>query len=74
MDEILSSLAVDFSDQDTLEVAPTRCIIQWPAGITSENGTSACANNSFAVEIPDATYFGIQNFSIQMTHRYVDNS
>lgn len=66
--------AVDFSDQDTLQVAPTRCIVQWPVGIASENGTSACANSSYTALIPDASYFGIQNLSIELSHRYIDNS
>lgn len=66
--------AVDFSDQDTLQVAPTRCILHWPVGVSSDDGTSACANSSFAASIPDATYFGIQNFSIELSHTYIDNS
>ncbi|ETN37942.1 uncharacterized protein HMPREF1541_07565 [Cyphellophora europaea CBS 101466] len=64
----------DFSDQDTLHVNPTRCIVEWAVGITSENGTATCANNTFTVQIPDTTYYGIQNFSIDLSHTYLDNT
>jgi hypothetical protein len=71
--DIVSS-TVDFSDQDTVSIRPTRCIIEWPVGLTPENGTYACANNTFVATVPDNSYFGIQNFVLHLTHMYTDNS
>lgn len=68
------TLTVDFTDQDTLYLPCTHCSITWPVGITPENGTAMCLNDTFAVNVPDATYWGIQNFSLELSHTYIDET
>jgi hypothetical protein len=73
-DKVLTLTQVDFSDQDTVSLPPIRCIITWPVGLTPEKGTQSCANATFRAQVSDASYFGIQNFSISLSHRFHDSS
>ena len=71
---INNSISFDFGDQDTPQVGTTNCSAHWSPDSTPSTGSQACANSTFTMKILDETYNGLDNFIIELSHTYYDNS
>ncbi|KAJ9611427.1 hypothetical protein H2200_004611 [Cladophialophora chaetospira] len=62
----------DFCDQDTPEVGPTRCEVEWAVGLSPpKSGAHTCDNSSFIVTI--TKWSGVGNLTLDLAHEYIDN-
>ncbi|KIW74605.1 hypothetical protein Z517_11375 [Fonsecaea pedrosoi CBS 271.37] len=63
----------DFCDEDTPEVGPTHCCVEWAVGLSPPTSArDTCDNSTFNVLV--TSWHGVGNFSLQLAHQYIDNS
>ncbi|KIW11064.1 hypothetical protein PV08_10363 [Exophiala spinifera] len=68
-----SFVEFEFSDQDTPEAGSTHCCIEWAAGTQpSTTYSNTCHNSTFNAQIK--LWEGVDNVTLQLSHRYIDNS
>ncbi|OAP58830.1 hypothetical protein AYL99_06127 [Fonsecaea erecta] len=63
----------DFCDEDTPEVGPTHCCVEWAVGLSPpSSAANTCDNSTFDVLV--TSWYGVGNISLRLAHQYIDNS
>ena len=65
-------MLVDFCDQDTPEVGPTHCGVQWAVGLSPPKSSAhTCDNTSFVVTV--TSWHGVGDLTLNLGHKYIDD-
>ncbi|KAI1619661.1 hypothetical protein EDD37DRAFT_203360 [Exophiala viscosa] len=68
-----SYVELDFADQDTPEIEPVHCCVQWSANASPPTTwPGSCDNDTFAVLV--SPWAGVQALTLDLQHSYIDNS
>ena len=69
------AFTVTFTDQNTPEYPSISCCASWAVGLSppSDPTPGTCSDDQVHVSFPAGTYYGVENFQVQISHTYEDD-
>ncbi|KAK4942548.1 hypothetical protein LTR10_017677 [Elasticomyces elasticus] len=68
-----SYVEFNFGDEDTAQIGPIHCCVQWAVNASPPTTwPGSCDNDTFAVLV--SSWNGVQDLTLDLQHTYIDNS